>query len=44
MGGKITSFKRFVDHIAFLANNENDLEKSLEEMIRCFQKYYLIIN
>jgi hypothetical protein len=38
------SFLRFADDIALLANNKHDLEKVLEEMTRCFQKYHLMIN
>lgn len=44
MGGEIISFLRFADDIALLADNEHDLERALEEMSRCFQKYQLIIN
>jgi len=44
MGGEIISLLRFADDISFLANNELDLERALEEMSRCFQKYQLIIN
>jgi len=44
VGGEIISFLRFADDIALLANNEHDLERALEEMARCFQKYQLIIN
>jgi len=44
VGGEIISFFRFADDIALLANNEHDLERSLEEVARCFQKYQLISN
>jgi len=44
VGGEIISFLRFIDDIVLLANNEHDLERALEGMARCFQKYYLIIN
>jgi len=43
VGGEIISFLRFADDIALLANNEHDLERALEKMMRCFQKYRLII-
>ncbi|VVC29974.1 Endonuclease/exonuclease/phosphatase,Reverse transcriptase domain [Cinara cedri] len=44
VGREIISFLRFADDIALLATNEHDLERALEEMSRCFQKYQLIIN
>jgi hypothetical protein len=43
VSGKIISFLRFADDITLLTNNEHDLEESLEEMTRFFQKYHLII-
>jgi hypothetical protein len=44
VGGEIISFLRFADDIVLLANNEHDLERTLEEIARCFQKYQMIIN
>jgi hypothetical protein len=38
------SFLRFSNENALLTNNEHDLEKALEEMMRYFRKYHLIIN
>jgi ribosome-interacting GTPase 1 len=40
----IISVIRFSDDIVLLAINEHDLEKTLVEMGRCFEKYNLIIN
>jgi hypothetical protein len=44
VGCEIISFLRFTGDIVLLTSNEHDLEKVLEEMTRCFQKYHLIIN
>jgi hypothetical protein len=37
-------FLKFADDIILLTNKEHDLEKALEEMMKYFQKYHLIIN
>jgi hypothetical protein len=37
MGGEIISFLRFADDITLLTNNEHDLEKALEEIMRCYK-------
>jgi hypothetical protein len=44
LGDQIIFSLKFDDEIALLTNNEHDLEKALEEMLKCFQKYHFIIN